>query len=89
MSKIANGGFWGTAIEEMQYLMKKPPAEVQEEKKWGVVFAGHKTVEAAIERYPVIHHQNHMESCLSWLNGTARILQRRWRRNGEGAPPPD
>jgi len=33
MAKMANGGFLRAAIEETQQLIKKPHAEVREEKK--------------------------------------------------------
>jgi len=49
MAKIAKGGVWRAAIEETQYLIKKPCAKVREEMKQGVEFPGHNTVKAAIE----------------------------------------
>jgi len=36
MAKLGKGGFSHTAIEEMQFLIKKPRAEVREEKMRGV-----------------------------------------------------
>jgi hypothetical protein len=42
MAKMAKCGFPRTAREETQYLITKPRAEVREEKKRGVEFAGHK-----------------------------------------------
>jgi len=44
MAKLANGGFSCTAVEETQYLIKKPRAEVREAKMWGVEFPGHNKV---------------------------------------------
>jgi hypothetical protein len=41
MAKMAKGGFSRTAIEETQQLIKKPRAEVQEEKKRVVEVPGH------------------------------------------------
>jgi hypothetical protein len=41
MAKMAKEGFSRTAIEETKYLVKKPHAEVREEKMWGVEFPGH------------------------------------------------
>jgi len=38
MPKMAEGGFSRAAIEEMQYLIKKPHCEVQDEKKRAVMF---------------------------------------------------
>jgi hypothetical protein len=49
MAKMAKEGFSCAAIEETKYLIKKPRAEVREEKKWGVKFPGHKKVKAAIK----------------------------------------
>jgi hypothetical protein len=54
MAKMAKGGFSRATIEETQYLIKKPCAEVREEKKRGVEFPGHKQVKAAIERHPAM-----------------------------------
>jgi len=48
MAKMAKEGFSRAAIEETKYLIKKPRAEVREEKQWGVEFPGHKKVTAAI-----------------------------------------
>jgi hypothetical protein len=36
MGKMATGAFARAAVEEMRYLIKKPLAEVEEEKKLGV-----------------------------------------------------
>jgi len=41
MTKMAKGGFSCAIIEETQYLIKTPPAEICEEKKPGVAFPGH------------------------------------------------
>jgi len=42
MAKMAKEGFSHNAIEEIQYLMKKPCAKVQEEKMRGVEISGRK-----------------------------------------------
>jgi len=49
MAKMAQEGFSRATIEETKYLIKKPRAEVREEKKQGVEFPGHKKVKAAIQ----------------------------------------
>jgi len=54
MAKMAKEGFSCSAIEETKYLIKKPRAEVREEKKRGVEFPGHKKVKAAIQRHLAI-----------------------------------
>ena len=58
MAKMAKEGFSRAAIEETKYLIKKPCAKVQEEKKRGVEFPWHKKVKAAIQRHPAMLHQN-------------------------------
>jgi len=88
MAKMAQEGFSRAAIEEMKYLIKKPRAEVREEKKRGVEFPGHKKVKAAIQRHPAIFRQNQMSGCLPCQNGIAKNPQTRWTRRETGAPPP-
>jgi len=88
MAKMAKEGFSRAAIEEIKYLIKKPRAEVREEKKRGVEFPGHNKVKAAIQRHPAMLRQNQTSGCLSCQNGTSKNLQTRWRRKGTGAPPP-
>jgi len=41
MAKIAKGGFLRAAPEEMKFTIKKPCAEVQDEKTQGVEFHGY------------------------------------------------
>jgi len=88
MATMAKEGFSRTTIKETQQLIKKPRAEVREEKKLGVVFPEHNKVKAAIERHPAMVHENQMDGCLPCQNGTAKNPQTRWRCNGTGAPPP-
>jgi len=88
MAKMAKEGFSRAAIEETQYLIKKPQAEVREEKKQGVQFPGHEKVKAAMERHPAMIHQNHMDGCLPSQNGTARNSQTGWRCTGMSTPAP-
>jgi len=88
MAKTAKGGFSRAAIEETQQLIKKPRAEVREEKKRGVQFPRHNKVKAAIKRHPAMVRKNQMDGCLSFQNGTTKKPQRRWRYKGTGAPPP-
>jgi hypothetical protein len=44
MAKMAKGGFSHGTVEETQYLIKKPRAEVREQKKWGIEFPGYNKV---------------------------------------------
>jgi len=87
MAKMAKGAFSRGAIEETQQLIKKPRAEVREEKKRGVEFPGHQMVKAAMERHPAMVYKNHMAGCLPCQNGTGKNPQTRWRRKGTAAPP--
>jgi len=85
---MPKAGFSCATIEETQYLIKKPRAEVREEKKWGVEFPGHKKVKAAMERQPAMIRQNYTDGCFPCHNGTPRDRQGCWRRKGTGAAPP-
>jgi len=89
MAKMAKGGFSRTTVKEIQQLIKKPRAEVREEKKQGVEFPGHRMVKATMERHPAMVYKNHMAGCLPCQNGTAKNLQTRWRRKRTAAPPPE
>jgi hypothetical protein len=89
LAKMAKGGFSHAAVQETQYLIKKPRAEVREEKKRGVVFPGHNKVKAAIARHPAMLRQNQTPRCHPCQNGTAKNPQTSWRRKGTGAPPPN
>jgi len=88
-AKMAKEGFSHAAIEETKYLIRKPHAEVREEKKWGVEFPAHKQVKAAIQRHPALLLQNQTAGCLACQNRTAENPQTRSRRKGTGATPPD
>jgi len=89
MAKMAKCGFSGAAVEERQYPIKKPRAEVREDKKRGVEFLGHNKVKAAIARHVAMLRQNQTPGCLPCQNGTAKYPQTCWRRKGTGAPPPN
>jgi len=87
MAKMARGGFSHAAIEETQHLIKKPGAEVQQEKKRGVAIPWHRKVKAAIERHPAMVYENQTDGCLPCQNGTAKNPRTRWWCKGTGAPP--
>ena len=70
MAKMGKGGFLHTGVEETQYLIKKPRAEVREENKKGVEFLGQRKVMAAMKRHPAMVGQNQMDGCLPLPNGT-------------------
>jgi hypothetical protein len=77
MAKMAKEGFSRPAIEDTKYLIKKPCAEVREEKTLGVEFPGHKKVKAAIQRHPAMLRHNQTSSCLPCQSGTATNPQTR------------
>jgi len=76
-------------IEETQYVITEPCAEVWEEKKLVVGFPGNKELKPVMERHLAILRQNHPDGCLSCQYGTAKNPQKHWRLMGTGAPPPD
>jgi len=87
MGKMAKGGFSCAAIEETQHQIKKPHAEVREEKKRGVEFPEPKKGKAAMERHPAMVYKNHTAGWPPCQNGTAKNLQICWRRKGTAALP--
>jgi len=58
MAKMAKPRFSRAAVEETQYLIKKPPAKVREEKKRGGEFPGQNKLKAAIARPPAMLRQD-------------------------------
>jgi hypothetical protein len=51
VSQMSKGWFSRAAIDETQYRIKKPRAEVRHDKKWGVDFPAHEKVYAEMERH--------------------------------------
>jgi len=88
MAKMANRGFLCAAVEETQFLIKKPFAEVREEKKRGVEIPGLKNVKAAMQRHPAMLRDNQTGGCLPCQNATEQNPQTSRRDNGTGAPRP-
>jgi hypothetical protein len=86
MTTMAKGGFSGAAIEETQQQIKKPPAEVREEKKWGVEIPGHNKVKGAFRKHAAMVCENQIDGCLPSQNATAKLPLTRWRHKGKGAP---
>ena len=60
MVNIAKGGFSLATSEEMKFLIKNLCPKVQDGKRGGVEFRGHKEVKTAIERHPAMICQNHI-----------------------------
>jgi hypothetical protein len=88
MAKMAKKDLSRAAIEETQYRIKKPSAQVREEKKRDVEFPGLKKVKAVIERHPAMLRQNQTSGCQSCHNGTTKNAHACWRRKGPDALPP-
>ena len=89
MAKMAKEGISRAVVKETQYLMKKPHAEVQQQKNRGFEFPRHQKVKAGIERHPDMLCENHKLGCLPCQNGTPKNPQTQWRRKGTGVPPPN
>jgi len=87
IATMAKERFSHNAIDQTKYLIKKPHAKVQEEKKRGIEFTGHKNVKTAIQRHPAMLRQNQTSGCLPCQNGIANNPQTLWRRKGTSAPP--
>jgi len=88
MAKMAKEGFSRAAMQEMKVLIKKPRAEVREEKKRSVEFPGYNKVNAAIQRHSAMLRPNQTSGCVPSQKCSAKNPQTGWRRKGTGAPPP-
>jgi len=89
MAKMDKAEFSPAAMEETQFRIRKPHAEVQEEKKRGVEFPGHTDLQAVMESHPAMLRENQTDGCLPCQTGTAQNPQTRWRCKGMGEPPPE
>jgi len=88
-AKMAKEGFSGTAIEEMQYLIKKLCTKVRDDKEQSVNYPGHHKAEAAIQSRMAMLRQHHIAGFLACQNGTAKNWQTCRTRMGTGTPPPN
>jgi len=79
MAKMAKAVFSHATTEGMQYLIKKPRAEVQEVRNLGVDFPGHRKVNAPIERHLAMVCESHTDGCRAGQNGAAQNLRTCWR----------
>jgi len=70
LDKVTKGDLSRTAMKQTQHLIKKPRAEVCEEKMRGNEFPGHKTVMAAIERHLAMVPEYQTDSYPHCYNGT-------------------
>jgi len=65
------------------------PAQVGEEKEWGVEYPGHKRVKAEQVRNPAMHCENHMSGWLPCHKHLSKNPETHWRHKCTGAPPPN
>jgi len=86
---MVTGGFLGSTVEEMLYVIMRPRAEVREGMKRGAECPGHKQLKAAIVRHPAMLYQNHTPGFLPSQDGNTQNPLTCWRRKGTSAPPPD
>jgi len=89
MAKMVKESFLPATIQQTQQLIKKPRAEVREEKMRVVVFPGHEMVKAAMARQPAMVRENQRDGCLPCHNSTVKNPQTCSRHKGTGAPPPE
>ena len=89
MAKMAKEGFSRAEVEEMQYLIKNPRAEVREERKQGVEFPGHNKVKDEIHRHRAMLCHKHTAGFLPCQMGPWTIRSHAGVPNETGAPPPD
>jgi hypothetical protein len=71
-------------IEETTHLIKKPQAEIREEKKPGVEFPGHRSVKAVIGKHPAMMYENQSDGCLPCQNDSIGNPSTRWKCKGTG-----
>jgi hypothetical protein len=76
MAKMAKGGFSRSAVEEIQYLIKKPRAEVREEKQQSSEFPGHHKVKAGIARNRAMLRQTRLPDVFLAKMAQQRIHRR-------------
>ena len=87
MANMAKGGCLHATVEETQFLVKKPQAEVQREEKRRVEFPGHTDVKAGMKIQQAMHWEKQTYGCLLCQYDTAQTPQKCWRCEGTGAPP--
>jgi len=85
---MAKEGFLRAAMEDTLQQIKKPCAEVWEEKKWIIVFPGHKMVNGVLETHPAMIGENQTDGCLPCQNWHVKSAETCWRHEATGAPQP-
>ena len=80
MRHLVQAGISGGTADEMTNLIKKPRAELREEKKRGVIFPGHRSVKAVIEKHPAMVYENQSTGCLHCQDDVPGNPETRWKR---------
>jgi hypothetical protein len=88
MGYMAKEGFFCAALEETQWIIKRPCAEVREEMKLIVQFHGDIKVNAAPERHPAMVYNTQPDAWLPYHNGTGKNTQTSWRHRDTGPLAP-
>ena len=61
-------------------IIRKPRAELWEEKRKGIEFEGHRSVKAVLTTHPAMVYENQDRGCLDCQDGKARNPDTRWYR---------
>jgi hypothetical protein len=94
MDKSVNG-LSSANVDETLDIIRKPRAELREEKRRGVEFKGHKNVKSVMKVHPAMNKRNELEGCLTCQNNVPHNPATRWkrgihkkpRRTGQKHPP--
>jgi hypothetical protein len=92
----SNFGLTPANINETLEIIRKPRAELREEKRRGVQFEGHKNVKSVLQVHPAMNKAKQLTGCLPCQNGIANNPATRWkrgidkqrRRTGDKRPAP-
>lgn len=85
IDKAINGLTW-TNCQETVNIIRKPRAELREEKRKGITFEGHKSVKAVLGTHPAMVYENQGRGCLVCQDGIAHNPDTRWKRRGTRQP---
>jgi hypothetical protein len=84
MVHMAKHGISRSGIEETTHLIKKPRAEIREEKRCGVECPGHRSVKAVIGKHPAMMYENQSDGCLPCQNDGIGNPSTCWKHKGTG-----
>lgn len=80
-------GLTADNIDETFEIIRKPRAELREEKRRGVEFEGYKNVKVVMKRHPAMDPENEQDGCLVCQNGQPHNPETRWKRQKIHPPP--